>query len=155
MLLVSLFGLVIPVVTVASYSPTNVPETFDSGHTRSDQNSVRSEHSSGIKEIIEDSIEDRLEEEIGIGIGKLMIDSQLGSTHLPISPSACIACDPLGQGGRNAGLMRSENEAWMRSGDEVSWMRSEEEEVAEHRCPEWASAPPILDDATDGKCSFF
>ena len=110
---------------------------------------MRSDLSSGIRE----SIEDRIEEEIGIEIEKLMINSQ---QHLPISPSTCIACDPLGHGGRNAGLMRSdgEEEAWMRSGDEKQWMRSGEE-VAEHRCPEWASAPPILDDATDGKCSFF
>ena len=131
MLLVSLHGLIIPIVTVASYSPTNAPQTLHSVNPLSDQkliNSVRSGLSSGLGE--------RIEDEIGVGIragsGDVRIGSQLGSKHFPISPSTCIACDPLGEYGSDEG--------WMRSG----------EEEAEHRCPEWASAPPSLDDAADG-----
>ena len=140
MLLVSLHGLIIPIVTVASYSPTNAPQTLHSVHPLSDQkliNSVRSGLSSGLRE--------RIEDEIGVGIragsGDVRIGSQLGSKHFPISPSTCIACDPLGENGSD--------KRWMDSGEEEAWMRSGEK-VTEHRCPEWASAPPSLDDTADG-----
>ena len=173
MLLVSLHGLIIPIVTVASYSPTNAPQTLDSVHKPSDQkliNSVRSNLSSGIRDRDEDrigkrigdKIGDRIEDKVGdriwVGIG-----SQLGSPHFPISPPTCISCDPLGEDGSDGGWMRpGEKVPWMRSGDEepwirpggeMAWMRSGEE-VAEHRCPEWASAPPSLDEAGDGKCLY-
>merc|ERR1719239_495173 len=49
-------------------------------------------------------------------------------------------------------------EPWMSSGEEEPWMRSAEE-VEEHRCPEWASAPPILDEDGNGgnssSCSYW
>ena len=173
MLLVSLHGLIIPIVTVASYSPTNAPQTLDRVHTPSGQkliDSVRSGLSSGIRDrdedrigkTIGDKIGDRIEDKVGdriwVGIG-----SQLGSPHFPISPPTCISCDPLGEDGSDEGWTRpGEKEPWMRRGDdmawmsyaeEVAWMRSGEE-VAEHRCPEWASAPPSLDHAGDGKCLY-
>ena len=169
MLLVSLHGLIIPIVTVASYSPTNAPQSLDSVHTPSDQkliNSVRSGLSSGIRERIGDKIEDKIgdkiEDRIGVGSG-VGSGTQLGSKHFPISPPTCISCDPLGEDGSDEGWMRpGEKVPWMRSGDEEPWIRPRDEmawmrsgeEVAEHRCPEWASAPPSLDEAGDGKCLY-
>ena len=153
MLLVSLHGLIIPIVTVASYSPTNAPKTLDSvqhGHAESDpkwSSRVKSGLSSRNRNI-EDSFgsEIRIGDGIWNGIGDGIGDgtgSQVVSTQFPISPSSCISCDTLGEDGSETG--------WMRYGKEEPWMRSNGEEVEEHRCPEWASAPPILDDDANGE----
>ena len=165
MLLVSLHGLIIPIVTVASYSPTDAPKNLDRvqhGHTESDQrlmSRVKSGLSSRNRKI-EDSIgsEIRIGDGIWNGIGDGIGDGigngirygtgfQVGSTQFPISPSTCIACDTLGEDGSETGWMRyGKEEPWMRHGEEELWMRSNGEEDGGHRCPEWASAPPILDD---------
>ena len=167
MLLVSLHGLIIPIVTVASYSPTDATKTLDrvqQGLTESDPNwtsRVKSGLSSMNREI-EDSIGSGIR--IGDGIWNRIGDgtgAHLGSTQFPISPSTCITCDTLGEGGNDKkwvsyGAMEEpwmsygEEEPWMRYGEEEPWMRYSEE-VEEHRCPEWASAPPILDEDGNGK----
>lgn len=164
MLLVSLHGLIIPIVTVASYSPTHAPKTLDRvqhGHTESDQR-LMSRVKSGLSSRNR-KIEDSIGSEIRIGDGiwngiedgikngiRYGTGSQVGSTQFLIPPSSCVACNHLGEEGSEQGWMsNSEEEPWMRSnGEEEPWRRSGEEEGG-HRCPEWASAPPILDD--DGK----
>ena len=121
MLLASLLGLIIPIVTVASYSPT----TLDREGAQKLSGSVESKLQ-GRRDYPGDKILS------GFGnVKEKVIGSQVDSANFPISPPTCIACDSLG-------------------GSENGWRKSGGEELEEHRCPEWASAPPVLDGHGDG-----
>ena len=136
MLLASLLGLIIPIVTVASYSPT----TLDREGAQKLSGSVESKLQGGRDypgiRIVDHGKNygiktgDRILSGFG-NVKEKVLGSQVDSANFPISPPTCIACDSLG-------------------GSENGWRKSGGEELEEHRCPEWASAPPVLDGHGDG-----
>ena len=114
MLLASYLRLIIPVVTVASYSPTTRTLTVHEAHGQSTL--TANEKLTRVK--------------IGNGI-KAWEEIVIRETQ-----PTCIACDHLGE---------SESE----NGNK--WRRNFEE--GQHRCPEWASTPPIPDENGNGGIS--